>query len=306
LPALRDPPGPEATRAILAHPGQPDRLRTPETALRRAGLTSSPSQLLRARDARLPSKMAKLELRNVTKRFGDILALDAVSFTVDAGEFFVLVGPNGSGKTTLLKVVAGLVRPDRGDVYIGGARVNDVPPGQRGVRMVFQGYALFPHLKVYDDRRLANLNFPLKIRKVLKEEIGKVITTVTRRVGIEKELFPRKPDQLSAGQKQKVAVGRALAIPPQVFVLDEPLSNLDPLSRLRVRDEVRRIHGELRATTLYVTHNLPEAMALGDRLAVLNQGAIQQIGPPREVFEKPINEFVKAFLHSYDWPVRPG
>jgi len=250
--------------------------------------------------------MAKLELRNVTKRFGDILALDAVSFTVDAGEFFVLVGPNGSGKTTLLRVVAGLVRPDVGDVYIGGVRVNDLPPGQRGVRMVFQGYALFPHLKVYDDRRLANLNFPLKIRKFLKEEIVQVMATVTRRVGIEKELFPRRPDQLSAGQKQKVAVGRALAIPPQVFVLDEPLSNLDPLSRLKVRDEVRRIHGELRATTLYVTHNLPEAMALGDRLAVLNQGAIQQIGPPREVYEKPANEFVRAFLHSYDWPVRPG
>ncbi len=172
--------------------------------------------------------------------------------------------------------------------------------------MVFQGYALFPHLKVYDERRLANLNFPLKIRKFLKEEIVQVMATVTRRVGIEKELFPRRPDQLSAGQKQKVAVGRALTIPPQVFVLDEPLSNLDPLSRLKVRDEVRRIHGELRATTLYVTHNLPEAMALGDRLAVLNRGAIQQIGPPREVYEKPANEFVKAFLHSYDWPVRPG
>jgi len=250
--------------------------------------------------------MAKLELRNVTKRFGDILALNAVNLTVDAGEFFVLVGPNGSGKTTLLRVIAGLVRPDAGDVYIGGAQVNDLPPAQRGVRMVFQGYALFPHLRVYDDRRLANLNFPLKIRKVLREEIVKVMATVTRRVGIEKELYPRRPDQLSAGQKQKVAVGRALTIPPQIFVLDEPLSNLDPLSRLKVRDEIRRIHGEIRATTLYVTHNLPEAMALGDRLGVLNQGAIQQIGPPREVYEKPANEFVKAFLHSYDWPVRPG
>ena len=249
--------------------------------------------------------MAKLELRNVTKRFGDILALNAVSFTVEEGEFFVLVGPNGSGKTTLLRVIAGLVQPDAGDVYIAGVKVTHLPPSQRGVRMVFQGYALFPHLRVYDEYRLANLNFPLRIRKFLTEEIVRVISTVTRRVGIEKELYPRKPDQLSAGQKQKVAVGRALALPPKIFVLDEPLSNLDPLSRVRVRDEIRRLHHEIKATTLYVTHNLPEAMALGDRLAVLNQGAIQQIGPPREVYEKPVNEFVKVFIHSYDLPLRP-
>ena len=249
--------------------------------------------------------MAKLELRNVTKRFGEIIALNAVSFIVDEGEFFVVVGPNGSGKTTLLRVIAGLVEPDSGEVYIDGVKVNDLPPSQRGVRMVFQGYALFPHMKVYDERRWANLNFPLKIRKFLKEEIVKVISTVTHRVGIEKELYPRKPDQLSAGQKQKVAVGRALTIPPKIFVLDEPLSNLDPLSRVRVRDEIRRIHREIKATTLYVTHNLPEAMALGDRLAVVNHGAIQQIGPPREVYEKPVNEFVRLFIHSYDLPVRP-
>lgn len=249
--------------------------------------------------------MAKLELRNVTKRFGEIIALDMVTLTVDEGEFFVVVGPNGSGKTTLLRVIAGLLQPDAGDVCIGGVKVNDLPPSQRGVRMIFQGYALFPHLKVYDERRLANLNFPLKIRKLLREEIAKVVANVTRRVGIEKELYPRRPDQLSAGQKQKVAVGRALTIPPRVFVLDEPLSNLDPLSRIRVRDEIRRIHHEIKATTLYVTHNLPEAMALGDRLAVLNQGAIQQIGPPREVFERPMNEFVKVFIHSYDFPTRP-
>jgi multiple sugar transport system ATP-binding protein len=171
--------------------------------------------------------------------------------------------------------------------------------------MVFQGYALFPHMKVYDERRWSNLNFPLRIRKFLKEEIAKVLSTVTRRVGIEKELYPRKPDQLSAGQKQKVAVGRALTIPPKVFVLDEPLSNLDPMSRVRVRDEIRRIHHEIKATTVYVTHNLPEAIALGDRLAVLDRGAIQQIGPPREVYERPVNEFVRMFIHSYDLPVRP-
>jgi len=248
--------------------------------------------------------MAKLELRNVTKRFGDIIALNAVSFTLDDGEFFVVVGPNGSGKTTLLRVIAGLVEPDSGEVYIEGVKVNDLPPSQRGVRMVFQGYALFPHMKVYDERRFANLNFPLRIRKFLKEEIVKVMSAVTHRVGIEKELYPRKPDQLSAGQKQKVAVGRALTIAPKIFVLDEPLSNLDPLSRVRVREEIRRIHREIKATTLYVTHNLPEAIALGDRLAVLNHGAIEQIGPPREVYERPANDFVKVFIHSYDLPVR--
>ncbi len=252
-------------------------------------------------DLRVPI-MARLELRKVTKRFGDILALNAVSFRLDDGEFFAVVGPNGSGKTTLLKVIAGLVAPDEGDVLIDGVRVNDLPPWQRGVRMVFQGYALFPHLKVYDDRRLANLNFALKIRKFLQEEIVKVLATVTRRVGIEEDLYSRKPDQLSAGQKQKVAVGKALTIPPKILLLDEPLSNLDPLSRARVREELKRIHGAINATTLYVTHNLPEAMVLADRLAVLNQGAVQQIGPPREVFEKPATEFVKLFLHSYDMP----
>ena len=249
--------------------------------------------------------MAKLELRNVTKRFGDILALNAVRLTVDAGEFFVVVGPNGSGKTTLLRVIAGLVAPDAGEVFIDGVQVSELPPSQRGVRMVFQGYALFPHLRVYDERRLANLNFPLRIRKFLQDEIAKVVSSVAQRVGIEKALYPRRPDQLSAGQKQKVALGRALAIPPKIFVLDEPLSNLDPLSRLRVREEIRRIHREIKATTLYVTHNLPEAIALADRLAVLKDGAIQQIGPPREVCEKPANEFVNLFLHSYDFPGRP-
>jgi multiple sugar transport system ATP-binding protein len=248
--------------------------------------------------------MAKLELRNVTKRFGEIIALNDVSFTVEDGEFFVLIGPNGSGKTTLLRVIAGLVEPDSGDLIIDGVKVNDLRPSQRGVRMVFQNYALYPHMKVYDERRFANLNFPLKVRKFLKEDIVKVMSNVARRVGVEKELYPRKPDQLSAGQKQKVAVGRALAIEPKIFVLDEPLSNLDPLGRLRVRDEIRRIHREIKATTLYVTHNLPEAMALGDRLAVVNRGAIQQIGPPQEVYEKPANEFVSVFIHSFDLPVR--
>jgi multiple sugar transport system ATP-binding protein len=249
--------------------------------------------------------MAKLELRNVTKRFGEIIALNDVSLTVDDGEFFVVVGPNGSGKTTLLRLIAGLVAPEAGDVYIGGVKVTDLAPAERGVRMVFHNYALYPHLKVYDETRFANLNFPLKIRKFLSEEIIKAISTVTHRVGIEKELFPRKPDQLSAGQKQKVAVGRALALPPKLFVLDEPLSNLDPLNRLHVRGELLRIHRELKATTLYVTHNLPEALALGDRLAVLNQGVIQQIGPPREVYDRPANDFVNVFIHSYDLPVRP-
>ncbi len=247
-----------------------------------------------------------LDVRNVTKRFGNIIALDAISLRIEDGEFFVLVGPNGSGKTTLLRVIAGLLPPDKGEVFIDGTKVNDLPPAQRGVRMVFQGYALYPHLKVYDDRRVANLNFPLRIRRFLREEIGKVISTVVQRVGIAPALYPRRPDQLSAGEKQKVAVGRALTIPPKVFLLDEPLSNLDPLSRLRVREELREVHRELKTTTVYVTHNLPEAMALGDRLAILNEGAIQQIGPPRDVFEKPATEFVKLFLHSYDWPMGLG
>ncbi len=249
--------------------------------------------------------MAKLELWHVTKRFRSGVALDDVTFSVDDREFFVVVGPNGSGKTTLLRLIAGLVKPDAGEVRIDDVNVNELPPAQRGVRMVFQGYALFPHLKVYDARRWTNLNFPLRIRGFLTDEIARVVSTVTRRVGIETELFPRKPGELSAGQKQKVAVGRALMIPPTIFVLDEPLSNLDPLSRVRVRDELKRIHREIGATTLYVTHNLPEAMAMGDRLGVLHCGAIQQIGPPRDVYEHPRNEFVRLFLHSHDYPIRP-
>ena len=172
--------------------------------------------------------MAKLELRNVTKRFGKIIALNDVSFSVDDGEFFVVVGPNGSGKTTLLRVIAGLVEPDSGEVDIDGVNVNDLRPSQRGVRLVFQNYALYPHMKVYDERRFANLNFPLKIRKFLQEDIVKVMSDVTQRVGVGKELYPRKPDQLSAGQKQKVAVGRALALEPKIFVLDEPLTTSIP------------------------------------------------------------------------------
>ena len=172
--------------------------------------------------------MAKLELRNVTKRFGKIIALNDVSFSVDDGEFFVVVGPNGSGKTTLLRVIAGLVEPDSGEVDIDGVNVNDLRPSQRGVRLVFQNYALYPHMKVYDERRFANLNFPLKIRKFLQEDIVKVISDVTQRVGVGKEPYPRKPDQLSAGQKQKVAVGRALALEPKIFVLDEPLTTSIP------------------------------------------------------------------------------
>ncbi len=138
--------------------------------------------------------MAKLELRRVTKRFGDILALNAVSLTVEDGEFFVVVGPNGSGKTTLLRVIAGLAEPEAGEVVIGGVRVNDLPPWQRGVRMVFQNYALFPHLRVYEEGRMANLSFPLRIRKLLREEIRRVVSTVAQRVGIEEALYPRKPD----------------------------------------------------------------------------------------------------------------
>lgn len=248
--------------------------------------------------------MAKLELRHVTKRFRSVVALDDVTLSVDDREFFVVVGPNGSGKTTLLRLIAGLVRPDVGDVRIDGVNVNELPPARRGVRMVFQGYALFPHLKVYDAGRWANLSFPLRIRKFVSDQIAHVVSTVTRRVGIEPELFPRKPGELSAGQKQKVAVGRALMIPPTIFVLDEPLSNLDPLTRVHVRDELKRIHREIGATTLYVTHNLPEAMGMGDRLAVLNSGTIQQIGAPRDVYDHPRNEFVQVFLHSQEYPIR--
>lgn len=243
----------------------------------------------------------KVRLEHLTKRFGRVVAINDLSLEVMDGEFFVVVGPNACGKTTLLRLIAGLTKPNSGNIYIDGQLVNRVKPAKRGVRMVFQNYALYPHMKVYDPEKYSNLSFALRIRRYLAEGIRGIVSTVADQVGIERELFPRKPRELSEGQKQKVAVGRALTIPPRVFLMDEPLRNLDPPSRIRVMSEIRRIHNELGTTTIYVTHNLIEAIAMADRLGIMREGTIQQVGTVEQVCERPANDFVADFIKYHDY-----
>ncbi|MGQ9781061.1 MAG: ABC transporter ATP-binding protein [Nitrososphaeria archaeon] len=244
--------------------------------------------------------MPKVSLRNVTKRFGGTVAVDRITFDVGDGELFVLVGPNGCGKTTILRLIAGVIKQDEGDIFIGDVNVRNLTPSERGVRMVFQNYALYPHMKVYEEGGYSNLSFAMKLRKYFTESIRSRIEQVSFRIGIGRELYPRRPRELSAGQQQKVAIGRAITLPPKVFLLDEPLVHLDPPSRLRVRGEIKSLHQELKATTVYVTNELPEAFAVADRLAVMREGRIVQIGRPREVYENPSDQFVADFLRAYD------
>ena len=250
--------------------------------------------------------MPKISLRNLEKRFGKTVAISGLSCEIQSGELFVVVGPTACGKTTLLRLIAGLLRPDRGEILFDGRRMNEVPPPQRGVRMVFQGqdYALFPHLAIYHERRWSNLSFPLKLRGKTWEAIREQVGKITGRMGIRKELFPRKPGELSEGQKQRVALGKAVVVPPQVLLLDEPLAHLDPPARVKARKELRRLHEELGATTVYVTHDLAEAFLLADRVAVMQEGHFVQIGTPSDVREHPANTFIADFVRSYEDSLR--
>ena len=216
--------------------------------------------------------------------------MDELTLQIDDGEFFVLLGPSGCGKTTALRMVAGLEEPTSGSITIGERAVNEVPAKDRDLAMVFQSYALYPHMSVYD-----NLAFGLRMRKKSKSEIDTLVRDVAQALGID-TLIKRKPGELSGGQQQRVALGRAIVRRPQAFLMDEPLSNLDAKMRVQTRAELIRLHRELGGTFVYVTHDQVEAMTMGQRIAVLESGELQQVGPPQEVYDRPANRFVAEFI----------
>jgi len=236
--------------------------------------------------------MASVTFEHVTKRFGDVVAVNDLNIHIDDKEFLVFVGPSGCGKTTSLRLLAGLEEADEGNLYIGDRLVNDVPPKDRDIAMVFQSYALYPHMSVYD-----NMAFGLKLRKVPKAEIDRRVREAASILGIE-ELLDRKPKQLSGGQRQRVAVGRAIVRDPLVFLMDEPLSNLDAKLRVQTRAELTRLHQRLEATFIYVTHDQVEAMTMGTRIAVMRDGILQQIDTPQRLYDYPANTFVAGFIGS--------
>jgi multiple sugar transport system ATP-binding protein len=236
--------------------------------------------------------MASVTLDRVTKRFGEVTAVNNVTIEVMDREFLVLVGPSGCGKSTTLRLVAGLEELTDGNIYIGDRLVNDVAPKDRDIAMVFQSYALYPHMSVYD-----NLAFGLKLRKTPKKEIERRVQEAAELLAIG-ELLDRKPKQLSGGQRQRVALGRAIVREPKVFLMDEPLSNLDAKLRVQTRAELIRLHERLQTTVIYVTHDQTEAMTMGSRIAVLRDGVLQQLGVPQEVYDNPSNMFVAGFIGS--------
>ncbi len=236
--------------------------------------------------------MAEVLLKEVSKKFGNFLAVNKVSLEIQDGEFVVLVGPSGCGKTTTLRMIAGLEEVTEGEIYIGGRRVNDVPPKDRDIAMVFQNYALYPHMDVYN-----NMAFGLKLRKVPKKEIDRRVREVAEMLGIADKLRA-KPRELSGGQRQRVALGRAIVRNPKVFLFDEPLSNLDAKLRVRMRAELQELHQRLRTTSIYVTHDQVEAMTLGHRIAVMKDGQVLQYDNPRVIYDQPANMFVAGFIGS--------
>ncbi len=236
--------------------------------------------------------MASVTLKNLTKRFGDVVAVNQMSLEIQDREFLVLVGPSGCGKTTCLRMIAGLEEITEGEIYIGDRLVNDVSPKDRDIAMVFQNYALYPHMSVFN-----NMAFGLKLRKVPRDEIKRRVQQAAEMLGIE-GLLKRKPKELSGGQRQRVAVGRAIVREPAVFLMDEPLSNLDAKLRVQTRAELIKLHRRLGITTIYVTHDQTEAMTMGDRIVVLKDGVIQQIDTPLGLYRNPVNLFVAGFIGS--------
>jgi len=234
--------------------------------------------------------LTEIFLENVSKYFGKVKAVEDMTLKVRRKEFVVLLGPSGCGKTTTLRLIAGLEKPTKGNIYFDGHLVNELGPKDRNVAMVFQDFALYPHMTVFD-----NIALCLKVRKLPKDEIRRRVLDVARLLQIE-DLLERKPGQLSGGQKQRVALARAIVRNPSVYLMDEPLSNLDALLRVKMRVELRKLHERLGATTIYVTHDQAEAMVMADRIVVMNRGKIVQVGTPNEIYEKPANLFVAEFV----------
>jgi len=234
--------------------------------------------------------VASVAARDIKKQFGDVTAVNGISLEARDGEFLVLLGPSGCGKTTLLRIIAGLEKQTSGDILIGGHVVNDMPPRARGIAMVFQSYGLYPHLTVWN-----NIAFPLKTQGTPRAEIKRKVEWASRLLGIER-LAQRRPRQLSGGERQRVALARALVREPTVFLLDEPLSNLDAKLRASARSELKAFQLTVKTATVYVTHDQVEAMGMGDRIAVMDHGIVKQVGTPTEIYEHPADEFVATFL----------
>ena len=238
------------------------------------------------------ARVSDVRLVGIKKSFGDNVIVKGVDLDVKPGEFLVMVGPSGCGKTTLLRIIAGLEQADSGDIIIGGKNVNDVPPRERDVGMVFQSYALYPHMTVKE-----NMAFGLELRKMARPEIEARVAEAARMLELG-PLLDRKPKALSGGQRQRVAMGRVIVRRPQLFLFDEPLSNLDTALRVQMRGELARLHRQLKVTMIYVTHDQVEAMTLATRVAVFNRGVLQQLGTPLELYNRPDNAFVAQFLGS--------
>lgn len=242
--------------------------------------------------------MTTVNLLNLTKRFGHVVAVDDVTLGIGPGQFLALDGPTGCGKTTLLRLISGLDVPTNGEILLDGRSMRDVPPSKRRVRMMFQDYALYPHLRVFHERRSSNLSFPLNLRRVKGESLRAKVEALAKRAGVPRRLFPRLPRELSSGEQQKVALGRALSLSPCVLLLDEPSSNLDAISRRRAQEALRSDHARSHVTTLHVTHSLREAFMRADRVAVMNEGRILQVDGPERVRAHPAGDWVAEFVDS--------